>query len=163
MNCVCWAIQRVNGQDKIFKCVWTGYGNSCQAHRFVSRTATLLGFSHSTVSRVYQERSTTRRTSSQPDRTVGNIGINMGQHETQKMSVLIQYRDREVKTILHIMQHLTHSTAYAQCDPRAQGGFILCTCSVWLVCWPVIYSNAGVAERDFDRGWGEHCKNVFSC
>jgi hypothetical protein len=38
------AIQRVNGQDNIFKCFWMGYGSRCQAHRFVSRTATLLGF-----------------------------------------------------------------------------------------------------------------------
>ena len=28
------AIQRVNGQDKRFKCVWTEYGSRCQAHRF---------------------------------------------------------------------------------------------------------------------------------
>ena len=33
----------------ILKCLWTGYGSRCQAHWFVSRTATLLGFSHSTV------------------------------------------------------------------------------------------------------------------
>ena len=38
------AIQRVNGQDKIFKCLWTRYVSRCQAHRFVSRTATLLFF-----------------------------------------------------------------------------------------------------------------------
>ena len=31
--------------DKIFKCLWTGYGSRCQVHRFVSRTAMLLGFS----------------------------------------------------------------------------------------------------------------------
>ena len=24
----------VNGQDKIFKCFWTGYGSRCQSHRF---------------------------------------------------------------------------------------------------------------------------------
>jgi hypothetical protein len=46
----------------------------------VSRTATLLGFSRSTVSRVYQEWSTTQKTSSQLDTTVGSIGVNMGQH-----------------------------------------------------------------------------------
>ena len=39
------AIQRVNGQDNIFKCLWTGYGSTCQVHWFVSRTATLVGFS----------------------------------------------------------------------------------------------------------------------
>ncbi|CDQ83436.1 unnamed protein product [Oncorhynchus mykiss] len=43
----------------------------CRAHRFVSRMATLLGFSRSTVSRVYQEWPTTQRTSSQLDKTVG--------------------------------------------------------------------------------------------
>ena len=80
--CMC-AIQKVNGQlytqDKIFKCLWTGYGSRWQAHRFVSRTVTLLGFSCSTVSCVYQEWSTTQRTSSQLNTTVGSIGVNMGQ------------------------------------------------------------------------------------
>ena len=47
--CMC-TIQRMNGQDKIFKCLWMGYGSRCQVHRFVSTTATLLGFSHWTVS-----------------------------------------------------------------------------------------------------------------
>ena len=42
-----------------------------QAHWFVSRL---------TVSRVYQEWSTTQRTPSQLDTTVGSIGVNMGQH-----------------------------------------------------------------------------------
>ena len=31
--CVC-PIRRANGQDKIFKCLWTGYGSRCQTHRF---------------------------------------------------------------------------------------------------------------------------------
>ena len=47
--CMC-STQRVNGYEKIFKCLWTRYGSRCQAHRFVSRTATLLGFSSSIVS-----------------------------------------------------------------------------------------------------------------
>ena len=72
--CVC-AIQRVNQQDKIFKCLWTGYGSWGQEHQFVSRTATLLGFSCSTVSHVYQKWSTTQRTSSQLDTTVESIGV----------------------------------------------------------------------------------------
>ena len=41
----------------------------------VSRTATLLGFSHSTVSRVYQEWFITQRTSSQLDTTKGSIPV----------------------------------------------------------------------------------------
>ncbi|CDQ74375.1 unnamed protein product [Oncorhynchus mykiss] len=44
----------------------------------VSRTATLLGFSHRMVSPVYQEWSTTQRTSSQLDTAVGSNGVNMG-------------------------------------------------------------------------------------
>ena len=70
----------VNGQDKRFKCLWTWDVSRCQAHRFVSRTTMLMGFSWLTVSRVYQEWSTTQRTSSQLDKTVGSIGANMGQH-----------------------------------------------------------------------------------
>jgi predicted alpha/beta hydrolase len=54
----------------------------------VSRTATLLGFSQSTVSHVYQEWSTTQRTCSQLDTTVGSIGVNMGQHPCGKLSTL---------------------------------------------------------------------------
>jgi hypothetical protein len=48
----------------------------------VSRTATLLYCSHSrTVSHVYQEWSTTQRTSSQLiNSTVGSIGVNMSKH-----------------------------------------------------------------------------------
>ena len=79
MDIVC-AIQRVNGKDKILKCLWTGYGSRCQVHRFVSRTATLLGFSRSTVSCVYQEWTTTQWTSSQLDTTVWSIGVKMGHH-----------------------------------------------------------------------------------
>jgi hypothetical protein len=43
-------------------------------------TATLLDFSCSTVYLVYPEWSTTQRTSSQLDTTVGSIGVNMGQY-----------------------------------------------------------------------------------
>ena len=52
----------VNEQDKMFKWLWTGHGSRCQVHRFVSRTITLLGFSCSTDSRVYQEWCTAQRT-----------------------------------------------------------------------------------------------------
>ena len=84
------AIQRVNGQDKICNYLWTGYGRRWQVHRFVSRTATLLGFSRSTVSCVYQEWSTSQRTSSQLDTTVGSIGVNMSQHPCWR-KVLLMY------------------------------------------------------------------------
>ena len=43
----------------------------------VSRTATLLGFSLSTVSCVYQEWSSTQRTSIKLDTTVGSIGVDI--------------------------------------------------------------------------------------
>jgi hypothetical protein len=46
----------------------------------VSGTATLPGFSRSTVSCVYQEWCTTQRTYSQLDTNVRSIGVNMGQH-----------------------------------------------------------------------------------
>ena len=46
------------------------------------KTATLLGFSHLAVSCVYQEWSTTQRTSSQLDTTVGTIGVVWNAFET---------------------------------------------------------------------------------
>ena len=58
----------------------------------VSRTATLLGFSRSTVSCVYQEWSTTQRTSSQLDTTVGGIGVNMGQNSCGTLSTPCKVR-----------------------------------------------------------------------
>jgi hypothetical protein len=75
--CMC-AIQRVNVQDKIFTLSAFELGMVVGARRTglsVSRTATMLCFSHSTVSRVFQEWST-----SQCFTTVGSIGVNMGQH-----------------------------------------------------------------------------------
>jgi predicted transcriptional regulator len=53
----------------------------------VSRIAMLLGFSLSTVSRVYQEWSTTQRTSRQLDKTVESIRVNMDQHPCGTLSV----------------------------------------------------------------------------
>jgi hypothetical protein len=52
----------------------------------VSRTATLLGFSRSTVSCVYQEWFITQRTSIQLDPNVGSIQVNMGQHSCGTLS-----------------------------------------------------------------------------
>ena len=52
----------------------------------VSRTAKLLGFSRSTVSRLYQEWSTTQMTTSQLDTTVGSIGGNLGQRPCGTLS-----------------------------------------------------------------------------
>ena len=68
------------------KSLWTGHGSRYQAHWFVSRTATRLGFTHSKVSHVYQELSTTQRTSSQIDTTVGSFGVNMGWHPCRMLS-----------------------------------------------------------------------------
>jgi hypothetical protein len=76
---------------------WTVYGCHSEGEwaktkylsafeRFVSRTATLRGFSHSTVSRVYQEYSTTQRTSSHLDTTVESIGVNVDQHPCGTLS-----------------------------------------------------------------------------
>ena len=56
----------------------------------VSRTEILLFFLPSTVSLVYQEWSTTKRTSSQLDITVGSIGVNMGQHSCGMLSKILQ-------------------------------------------------------------------------
>ena len=65
------------GKIKYLSAFEHGIGR-CQPHQFVSRTVTLLGFSGLTVSHVYEEWSTTQRTSSQFDTTVGSVGVNMG-------------------------------------------------------------------------------------
>ena len=54
--------------------LWTGCGSSCQAHRFEYVDK------HWWVSCVYPECSTTQRTSSQLDTTVGPMVINIGLH-----------------------------------------------------------------------------------
>ena len=69
---ICLAITRLT------KCC--DHHSPSQANRFVSRTATLLGFSCSTASCEYQEWSTTQRTSIQLNTIVGSTGVNMGQH-----------------------------------------------------------------------------------
>ena len=77
------AIQRVNGQDKRLKCLGMGYGSRCHAHLYecvVSRTAAGFFTLNSFLGVVYQKWSTSQITSSQLDRTVGCIGVNMGQH-----------------------------------------------------------------------------------
>uniref|UniRef100_A0A8K9UQS3 Uncharacterized protein n=1 Tax=Oncorhynchus mykiss TaxID=8022 RepID=A0A8K9UQS3_ONCMY len=63
----------------------------------VSRTTTLLGCSRSTVSCVYQEWSTTQRTSNQLDTTVGSIGVNTCQHPSE----LFQHLVTTISRILH--------------------------------------------------------------
>ena len=80
MDCVFVPFRGWMGQTKYLSAFEQGYGSRCQVHRFVSRTATLLGFSHSTVSCVYQEWSATQRISSQLDTAVGSDRVNMGQH-----------------------------------------------------------------------------------
>ena len=80
------AIQRVNVQDKIFKCLWTGYGSRCRQNGLCQGLQCCWVFPSSTVSHVYQDWSTTQRTSSQLDTTVGSIGVKMGQHSCGTLS-----------------------------------------------------------------------------
>jgi hypothetical protein len=70
----------------------------------VSITATLLGFSSSTVSCVYQEWSTTQRTSSQLDTTVGSIGVNMGQHHFGTFDTLQSMQNKLRKLRAKVVQ-----------------------------------------------------------
>jgi hypothetical protein len=76
---MCRAIQSVNGQDKDLSPFERGMVVGARSTGFsVSRFATMLGF---TLNRfLYQEWSTTERTSSQLDTTVGSTDINMGQY-----------------------------------------------------------------------------------
>ena len=65
----------------------------------VSRTATLVGFLPSTVSRVDQEWSSTQRTSSLLDTTVGNIGVNMGQRPYGMLSTPCNSMPRRIEAV----------------------------------------------------------------
>uniref|UniRef100_A0A8K9V5D7 Tc3 transposase DNA binding domain-containing protein n=1 Tax=Oncorhynchus mykiss TaxID=8022 RepID=A0A8K9V5D7_ONCMY len=55
----------LTGQDNDLSAFEWGYVGARRTGLGASRTATLLGFSHSTVSRVYQRRSTTQKTPKQ--------------------------------------------------------------------------------------------------
>ena len=55
---------------------------------------------HSTVSRVYQEQSTTQRTSDQLETTVGSIGVNMGQHPRGTLLAPCRVHSRQIEAIL---------------------------------------------------------------
>jgi hypothetical protein len=74
----------------------------------VLRTAMLLGFSCSTVSRVYQEWSSSEKTSSQLDTIVESIEVNMGQHACETL-FLPQGSTTHI-TQTNIIIHKTQST-----------------------------------------------------
>jgi hypothetical protein len=81
MSCVCVPFRGWMGKTKDLSPFERGMVVGARRTSLsVSRTAPLLGFSHSTVSRLCQDWSTTQRTSSQHDTTVGSIGVEMGQH-----------------------------------------------------------------------------------
>ena len=88
------------GKTEYMTCLRTGYGRRCQAHQCVSRTATLLEFSQSTVSRVNQKWSTTQMTYSQLDTTVGSIGVNMGQQPCVTLSTPYRVLARRIEAVL---------------------------------------------------------------
>ena len=75
---------------------WVKRGSRCQAHRFVSRTATLLDFSCSIVSRVYEECSTNQRTADLTqlrealESTWTSIPVERFRHLVQSMPRLIE-------------------------------------------------------------------------
>ena len=87
MDCVCVPFREWMGKTKDLSAFEQSMSVGARRTGLsVSRTATLLGSSKSTVSHVYQEWSTTKRTSSQLDTTVGNIGVNMRQHPCGMLS-----------------------------------------------------------------------------
>ena len=92
MDCVSVPFRGWMGKTTNLSAFGTGYGSRCQTHRFESRTATLLGFSSSTVSSMYQEWSSTRRTSNQLDTTMGSIRVNVSQHPRGKLSTFCRVR-----------------------------------------------------------------------
>jgi hypothetical protein len=86
----------------------------------VTRSAMLLGFSHATVSHVYQEWSTTQRTSRHL-KTVRRIGVNIGQHPCGTHSHLVETMPRQIEDILRVIgganQYLegVPNVLYTQC------------------------------------------------
>jgi hypothetical protein len=99
-ECVCVPFRGWMIKTKDVSAFERGMVVGCRAHRFVSRTATLLGFSCSTVSCVYQEWSTTQRTSRQVDTTVGSIGVNMGHHPCSHFLHLVESMPWRIEAVL---------------------------------------------------------------
>jgi hypothetical protein len=85
MDCVCVPFRKWMGKTKYLSAFEWGIVVDAR-HTGLSRTATLLSSSRSTVSCVYQKCSTTQRTSSQLELTVGSIGVNMGQNPCGTLS-----------------------------------------------------------------------------
>ena len=109
---------------KIFKCFWKGCGSRCQAHRFVSRTVTLLDFSFSTVSRVYQEWSTTQRTSSQVDTTVASRWASIPMKCFWHLVESIAHR---IETVLRAKGKVILYVLYTQCITHCLSGISITT------------------------------------
>ena len=85
MDFVCVPFRGLMGKTKD----WSVFERSIGARHTglsMSRIATQLALSRSTVSCVYQEWSTNQRTSSQLETTVGSIGVNMGPHPCGMLS-----------------------------------------------------------------------------
>ena len=101
------AFHRVYGQDKILKCLLKGCGSRCQAHWFVSRTAKLLGFLTLNSFLCASEWSTTKRTSSQLDTTVGSVGVNMGSITVECFRHLVESRPRQIEAVLRAKGSIT--------------------------------------------------------
>jgi hypothetical protein len=93
-----WSVLVVDTCVHVWKCVrlytsvqnmlfpWQTNQVKSYDHLLMSPVKTNQGFSHSTVSILYQEWSTTQRTSSQLDTIVRSIGVNMGQHPCGTLS-----------------------------------------------------------------------------
>uniref|UniRef100_A0A8K9X6L5 Transposase IS30-like HTH domain-containing protein n=1 Tax=Oncorhynchus mykiss TaxID=8022 RepID=A0A8K9X6L5_ONCMY len=116
------AIQRVNRQDKILYLSAFEQGMVVDARSnglSVSRTAMLLGFSRSTVSRVYQEWSTTQRTSS---RTTGREECVLGRKQ------LVDDRGRRrTARVMQANRQATYRQITAQYNSGVQNGISECT------------------------------------
>ena len=125
MDCVCVPFRGWMGKTKYLSAIERGMiVGARRTDLSVSRTVALLGILRSIVFGVYQEWSTTQRTSNHLETTVGIIGVTMGHHPCGMLSTPCSDKLRmfwgHVPNVLytqciHVMIDLGESRTATQC------------------------------------------------